>query len=69
MGVELGVSKYPRGYEVGGALVCVRPNQLGKPFRRENPPGGNLSSSVADTVPPSCISVVYMYVVSGVMRG
>jgi hypothetical protein len=59
------------------ALVCrlvmvfllARPNQFGKPWRRLNPPGGRRSSSVALTVPLSCISVVYINVVNGVISG
>jgi hypothetical protein len=31
------------------AVLCALPNQCGKPCRRLNPPGGNLSSSVALT--------------------
>lgn len=45
-------------------VICLvllpRPNQAGKPCLRLNPPGGRRSSSVALTVPPSCISVVYI---------
>ena len=46
-----------------------RPNQPGKPSRRLKPPGGRRSSSVAETVPESWMSVVYMYVVRGVING
>ncbi len=46
-----------------------RPNQSGKPWRRLKPPGGRRSSSVALTVPLSWMSVVYMYVVKGVISG
>lgn len=49
--------------------LLPRPNQLGKPCLRLKPPGGRRSSSVALTVPPSCISVVYMYVERGVIKG
>jgi len=51
------------------ALRLARPNQAGKPCRRLKPPGGNLSSSVALTVPEPWISVVYVRVDRGVMRG
>ena len=50
-------------------LLAALLNQPGKPCRNEKPPGGKRSSSVADTVPESCIAVVYMYVVSGVIKG
>lgn len=55
------------------AALCLpllpRPNQLGKPCLKLKPPGGRRSSSVALTVPPSCMSVVYMYVERGVING
>lgn len=57
------------GRSDGCLLLLPRPNQPGKPCLRLKPPGGSRSSSVALTVPPSCISVVYMYVVRGVMSG
>jgi hypothetical protein len=50
-------------------ILLARPNQLGKPWRRLKPPGGRRSSSVALTVPLSCMSVVYMNVVNGVISG
>lgn len=49
--------------------LLARPNHAGKPCRSENPPGGRRSSSVAETVPESWISVVYIYVVNGVIKG
>lgn len=56
-------------YCLAVCLLLPRPNQPGNPCRKLKPPGGRRSSSVALTVPPSCMSVVYIYVVSGAMRG
>jgi hypothetical protein len=52
------------------AVLPLRPNHLGKPSRRLNPPGGNLSSSLALTVSLASFALVEnVYVVKGTRSG